>query len=1073
MEIHRARLERLLRANNLGWDEVKFHYYEPAPDVGEEGLEAAAREGGGGDAVASSQEGAEDAAAGCTHRLELRRAELLAAQLVCVGLYTKAPSGNALRTLAAAASWHAQQQAAEQRGSSTAWCSLAAYEKVLARFDVAPGSRHVVSRFVYLIDELNALHPSPATHTFPEPEASILAAVHAQPCVQEAILAFTDGEALHGMDTCSVCLETRPVFCATSPLSSEDGDGGEGGDSEESEHGSSSTPNALVPWRVAMDKGRDAKGNGDIPEGKGAQDDDPDDGDGDGGGGEDGEGRGEGGESMDVDDAQAAAIAANNERHFGRRPCPAGVCAHCRCDREVCDARGDDDWRVAGLFSGFASHSRDRQGAQLGGSNGLRLHNDMHFKPVPHYLRGLSTVEVALVARINSVQRIHLLKQGMLSSKGHCVAYQVEPKIAATLPLLGSQVGIVLLKRRNARGTPRAYHVRRQCVQEALLGLVHGPNADAVVPDESEYGAMRARRCWLSAAEHAQLQAQEPDVAKLYAEFGGPNVAADGAREPCLGRYYLHGYAPNRFFASVAVSHTRLQRLPADGPMPHLPTIDIAPVAKVPKTRRGPPTTSWTAPELQAVCRAAGKDASGTKKDMVARLNMGIGDDGGVQDGNRSGDCGIGGGSKGGGRAGGKGGGGGRGRGGAGKGGDGGDHCRGGHSGRSGCGENGGESGGGENRGENGGGDGAHSSGGDGMMLVRMPDGTMARVTQAEAVALTMRASWGKGGDGSRATGRGRNGGRRGRGGEEGGGGVGRGGHGGRGGRGGRGEKGGSSANNNGMDSVGVRAAGAVAEGGKGAKENADPQSPRQGRKRRVRAGEPSGLAGPIPRVEAVARRLAAQGISQPWRLLAKGPAATRPELAAQVTLQARVVDFLESGRFASSIAQWLSELGASLTWLRQGHRPVQHGSSCGIVAAWALRAMRDAAELWRSCNVGGATDLGLIHRMNAELSLCPVVAPGQLPNTCDLVEGDMVCVLRQLQPDAAVGVGSGQADVWCMISSLDQFCEMVLDDMEQVAAGGPPRRRFVALCNNMSSGTIEFGAPHWIAVVYEVGDRA
>ena len=206
---------------------------------------------------------------------------------------------------------------------------------------------------------------------------------------------------------------------------------------------------------------------------------------------------------------------------------------------------------------------------------GLRLDNNMHFKPVPSYLRDLTSVEVALIARINSVQRIHLLTQGMLSAKGHVVAYQVEPKIAATLPLLAQQLGIVLLKRRTARGLLRAYSVRRQRVQNALLGLVYGPNADALVPDEAVYGAYRGLPCWLSASAHQQLHLRDPKGADLYGLFSGPNRAADGLREPCAGRYYLHGYAPNRFYADVQVSWPRLSMLPDDGPMPQLPTIFV------------------------------------------------------------------------------------------------------------------------------------------------------------------------------------------------------------------------------------------------------------------------------------------------------------------------------------------------------------------------------------------------------------------------------------------------------------------------------------------------------------------
>ena len=194
---------------------------------------------------------------------------------------------------------------------------------------------------------------------------------------------------------------------------------------------------------------------------------------------------------------------------------------------------------------------------------------------MPYYLRDLTSVEVALIARINSVQRIHLLTQGMLSAKGHVVAYQVEPKIAATLPLLAQQLGIVLLKRRTARGLLRAYSVRRQRVQNALLGLVYGPNEDALVPDEAAYGAYRGLPCWLSASAHQQLHLRDPKGAEMYGLFSGPNRAADGVKDRCAGRYYLHGYAPNRFYADVVVSWPRLLQLPDNGPMPQLPTIYV------------------------------------------------------------------------------------------------------------------------------------------------------------------------------------------------------------------------------------------------------------------------------------------------------------------------------------------------------------------------------------------------------------------------------------------------------------------------------------------------------------------
>ena len=45
---------------------------------------------------------------------------------------------------------------------------------------------------------------------------------------------------------------------------------------------------------------------------------------------------------------------------------------------------------------------------------------------------------------------VHVLRYGMLTSKGHCISLPQEMKIAASLPLLPEEVGIVILKRKGS-----------------------------------------------------------------------------------------------------------------------------------------------------------------------------------------------------------------------------------------------------------------------------------------------------------------------------------------------------------------------------------------------------------------------------------------------------------------------------------------------------------------------------------------------------------------------------------------------------------------------------------------------
>ena len=74
----------------------------------------------------------------------------------------------------------------------------------------------------------------------------------------------------------------------------------------------------------------------------------------------------------------------------------------------------------------------------------------MHFLPTP-YLKNLTTVEMAHASKIIVVMNVHVLRYGMLASKGHCISLPQGMTIAKKLPLLPEEVGIVVLKRKNVR----------------------------------------------------------------------------------------------------------------------------------------------------------------------------------------------------------------------------------------------------------------------------------------------------------------------------------------------------------------------------------------------------------------------------------------------------------------------------------------------------------------------------------------------------------------------------------------------------------------------------------------------
>ena len=121
------------------------------------------------------------------------------------------------------------------------------------------------------------------------------------------------------------------------------------------------------------------------------------------------------------------------------------------------------------LFSGCRSVEE-----HLGPKTHELRHNNMHFEDVPPFLQNLTALESSLVSKVSVGIRVHILRYGMLASKGHCISLPNKMAIATQLPLLPEEVGIVILKKKGGSSVPKQYTVSRHAVQDALNGLCFG-----------------------------------------------------------------------------------------------------------------------------------------------------------------------------------------------------------------------------------------------------------------------------------------------------------------------------------------------------------------------------------------------------------------------------------------------------------------------------------------------------------------------------------------------------------------------------------------------------------------------
>jgi len=361
----------------------------------------------------------------------------------------------------------------------------------------------------------------------PLPEdASASEQIHPSPAVLTAIDLFEQNEWKHRVDTCYVCNETRPVFTASQL------------EDRARRPGEAKTVK-LNPWTVRL-----APAESDSDDSDGGDEEEVSDG------------------LKQPKKKKSAASSAADVRACARR----GICTRCRDSRRQRKraAGGVASAIEASPYSGWRTvASRD-----LGPRSTALRHNDQNFLPVPPFLQQLTAVEVALICRISCIQRIFILRGGMLGSRGHCVSVPANMKIASKrMPLLPSEVDIVVLKRRNAKGQLRAYTVQRSKVEAALRGLCDGHDGK---PTELE--ALHALAKELHLSQSLPFSELQEAVEKLV----GPVRQYDGPKQSAEGLWFAASRAPNRFYADVVIDAGRLSALPVARSVPEsLRTIHV------------------------------------------------------------------------------------------------------------------------------------------------------------------------------------------------------------------------------------------------------------------------------------------------------------------------------------------------------------------------------------------------------------------------------------------------------------------------------------------------------------------
>ena len=263
---------------------------------------------------------------------------------------------------------------------------------------------------------------------------------------------------------------------------------------------------------------------------------------------------------------------------------PAALCDRCFKDRA---ARRKDGTLgvVPATFSGWRSDERDRAAADGAGS--VR-DNNMHWLPVPSFLRGLRPMERMLVAKIQCIQHLEMRKGGQLASRPIVTSILGQTRLASAVPMAAVELNhIVLLREGGKPGTvaSKVTFVERAPVRRAARGLCFGwpeggyaSRAEAVVlyprldalysADDTSWHARLLRfegPSHQDYQQHVLAGAPPPDPAR-----GRPVVGATD-----VGRWFLAECAPNVFWAHTPYSPGNLNAVPVvAGPLKGLVVLE-------------------------------------------------------------------------------------------------------------------------------------------------------------------------------------------------------------------------------------------------------------------------------------------------------------------------------------------------------------------------------------------------------------------------------------------------------------------------------------------------------------------
>jgi len=121
---------------------------------------------------------------------------------------------------------------------------------------------------------------------------------------------------------------------------------------------------------------------------------------------------------------------------------------------------------------------------------------------------------------------------------------------------------------------------------------------------------------------------------------------------------------------------------------------------------------------------------------------------------------------------------------------------------------------------------------------------------------------------------------------------------------------------------------------------------------------------------------------------------------------------------------------------------------------------MDAASGAWSTADVSSASGPQRVRWANAQLGFAAGTA------TRSLEMGEVGEVLRALRPGVEV-------TDWSKVCTTDQLCQLVEESLRLVRSGSRLQRECIVLNNGTRIGSVLFGVPHFIAIVFEVGPAA